>query len=289
MNKKLTIFLIVLLSIICIALIVFMVMGMNDKTRFLFGHRVSTELVVDEIYDKDFKEIYIKSNAGDISVLPTNDNFRVVVYGDKESTNVEENSDKLSVISKQQPCRFFCFNTSIQKIEVYVPQNYNGNIEIINNYGDIDIGDLNNAYINIEEDCGDVKVINGYNVTISNNYGDIDVNKAEILNMKEKAGDIKIGYASDVTVDNNYGDIDINKVGNYLDITNNCGDIEINEVNLNKNSFIKDDLGNIKIGTINEVFIDAKTDLGNVKIGKNHNSDIILKIENSCGDIKVSN
>ena len=71
---------------------------------------------------------------------------------------------------------------------------------------------------------------------------------------------------------------------------NDCGDIEVNNINLNKNSYIKDEYGDIKIGNTNELYIDAKTNLGKVKIKNNyHKSDITLKIENDCGDIEVNN
>lgn len=130
----------------------------------------------------------------------------------------------------------------------------------------------------------------GKSVTIDNDYGDIILTKAEVVDIKESAGDVKIGTVNDVIVENDYGDIKIDSVNNYLKLVNNCGDIKVDNVMLNKNSTIKDDYGDIKIGSINEIYIDAETDLGDVDIAKNYQgSNVVLTIENDCGDITVNN
>ena len=59
---------------------------------------------------------------------------------------------------------------------------------------------------------------------------------------------------------------------------------------INKDSSIKNNLGSIKIGSTNEIYIEAKTDLGDVKVNNNYKkSDITLNLKNNCGDIKVNN
>lgn len=293
-NRNIIIGLIVLISVICIALIVLMINMMNGKFQlngFKFSHKVSNELVIDETYDVDFSDVSVTTNASDIYIkVATDNNVRVVIYGDKDNTKVETSNNKLSIISKEKTCVGFCFNTTIAKIEVYLPKNYDKTINVVNNYGDISIDEFLQATIDIEEDCGDVTVSGGNLVSIDNDYGDITLNKAKVANIKESAGDVKIGTVDDVTVENDYGDIEINSVNNYLRLINDCGDIKVDNIILNKNSTIKDDYGDIKIGSTNEVYINAKTDLGDVKITKNYqNSDIVLLIENDCGDIIVNN
>ena len=113
------------------------------------------------------------------------------------------------------------------------------------------------------------------------------VEKAEI---EESAGDVTVNKVKDIIVKNNYGNIKIKEVSNYLDISDDCGDIKIDRIDIHKDSFIQNSFGNIKVGSTNEIYIDAKTDLGDLKINENfHKSDITLKIENNCGDIKVNN
>ena len=87
-----------------------------------------------------------------------------------------------------------------------------------------------------------------------------------------------------------YGDTEIKSVSNKLDMRSNCGNIEIDNVQLIENSSIKSDLGDIKIGTTNDICIDAKVSLGDCKVNNsNRSSEVILSIENNCGNIKVNN
>lgn len=294
MNKKLTIFLIILFSIIAISLIIFMILLLNGKikmTKFPFGHKISDELILNETYENKFNDISITAQASDIYIKKSSEeNVKVVIYGDKENTKVDVLENKLLINSKTKSCVGFCFNTTISKIEVYLPENYENNIKINNNYGDINISKFLKATLDIEEDCGDVNVLGGNFVTIDNHYGDVIVDEANVVDIKQSAGDVKVEKVNDAIIKNKYGDIEIDTVNNYLDLTNNCGDIEIDNINLTKNSTIKDDLGDIKIGKTNKIYIDAKTKLGDVKINDNYKkSDVSLEIENSCGDIKVDN
>ena len=72
-------------------------------------------------------------------------------------------------------------------------------------------------------------------------------------------------------------------------VDDDCGDIKINNATLNKNSVIKDDYGDITISNIKNVYIYSKTDYGDNDINNNdRKSDVVLKIKNNCGDIKVN-
>lgn len=293
-NKKITIFLIVLLSLVSISLIIFMISLLSGKlkiAKFQFGHKVSSELVLNETYDNKFKDISITSQASDIYIKKSSmDNVKVVIYGDEENTEVDVSENELVINSKEKSCIGFCFNTTIAKIEVYLPENYENNIKIVNNYGDIDVSKFLQATIDIEEDSGDVNILGGDFVTVSNDYGDIKIDKANVIDIKQSSGDVKVKTVNEATILNNYGDIEITTVNNYLDLSNDCGDIKIDNINLTQNSTIKDDLGDIKIGSTNKIYIDAETELGDVSITNNYpKSDILLKIENDCGDIKVDN
>lgn len=292
-NNKFIIFLISLLTIISILLIVFMFNMINGNIKFSmfnFNNKVSDKIVFDQTYEKTFDEIIINSSSSNIYIKTSEDNsIKAVVYSDEE-TNVTELDNKLTITTKEKNCIGFCINYAVTKIEVYLPKNYKNNINITNNYGDIEIDEFLNANMEILEESGDVKIIGGNNIKVTNDYGDIKINNANDIDIKESAGDVIIDSVNNVKVENDYGDIKIDKVNNYLDLNNDCGDIELENIVLNKNSSITDSYGDIKIGKTNEIYIDAKTDLGDVKINNNYNkSDINLKITNDCGDIKVSN
>ena len=264
-NNTLIVCLIVLLVIISIGLITFMIKVINGKMGF--PYKVSDELVVDEEYNNNFDEINITSDASEIEVKETSgEKIRVVIYGDKDKTEVEEKNNELRIISKHKKGSWFAFRNKIAKIEVYIPKDYDKNIIINNKYGDIDVEEFSKANIEINEDCGDVDVIGGNKVDITNKYGDIKLEKATEANIKQSAGAVKVESVDDIVVKNNYGDIKITNVYNSINAEEDCGDVKIDNLTINKDSSIKNNLGSIKIGSTNEIYIEAKTDLGDVKV-----------------------
>lgn len=291
-NKPLIITLICLLVITSIGLIIFMISVMNKKINFRgfsYNYKVSNKLVMDKNYNNKYESIEINSSDADIYIKDTDaDNIRVIIYGDKERLNVKDDSS-LKIEFDATKCIGFCFNKKINKIEVYLPSNYNKDLIINNNYGDIKIGNTS-ANIIVNEDCGDVEVSSAKKINVKNKYGDINIGKATNINIKADCGDVDIGEANYLNVSNKYGDVTIDKVNNYVNIIDNCGDIEIDNLNITKNSKIEDNYGDIEIGNTNEIYIDAKTSLGDVDINKNYRkSDVVLDIKNDCGDIEVDN
>lgn len=254
-NKGVIIFFIIVLLIICIILITFMCLVISGKTKMFFIGRESTSLVIDEVYDMSFNEIKIALETGNIEIKETADTKMIIkVYGNKEEITLSADNAELylNVSSKKK----FIFGRELTKVEIYLPENYDKNLYIKSNYGDINLGEFPEAIMEIEADCGDINV---------------DATKKAVIS-------------------NAYGDIFIKNILDSFEIKNNCGDIEIKKIDMKSNSSVSADLGDIKIGETNEIFIDAKTDLGDVKINNNYQkADVTLKIENDCGDIKVDN
>lgn len=276
-NKKLIIGLIILLSLISISLIIFMVGMLNGNFKvfgFRFNNKVSQELVMNEIYQEKFQNIYIDSDAGDIHIKESYDKTtKVIIYGDENKIDVKNTTNDLSIEIEENGCKGFCFNYTISKIEVYLPQDYVGTIDIENSYGNIAIDNFENANIHIDA-----------------NYGDVEVGAAKELTVKEDAGDVDVGTVISAKIENHFGDIEVDTITGYLNLENNCGDIKLHSIVLDKNSYIKDDLGDIEIQNTNEIYIDAETSLGDVDIKHNYpKSDVTLQIENNCGDIEVNN
>ncbi len=294
-NKTLIIVLIVILSVLALTLATFMVVLLTNKGKFInfrFGYNhLSDKLIVDESYDIEFNKVRIRTDASDIEVnIADDDKFRVVIYSDNNNTKVDTVNNELSIVSEEKPCVGFCLNRKLSKVEVYIPENYEHQLDIENDFGDINIANFTGADIQIEEDCGDVNVSGGKNVVIDNDLGDITLDYAKEAQIEESAGDVEIGEVDEAIIQNNLGDIKINQVNHYLDVSDDCGDIEIDNVILSKDSTIKNNLGNIKVKTSSDIYIDADTDLGKVKINnQNKNADITLNIKNDCGDIIVNN
>lgn len=295
-NKGLTITLIVILTIICLALTSFMFFIINGNFNVFnfhlnIGSSESKELVFDETYAKIFDEINIKSEYSNIYIKTAEDDeIRVLVYSDKDDIDVVEDKNNLNITVNKKKCIGFCFNRDISRVEVYVPKDFDKSLGIVNGYGDIEIDNLEKANIKAESDCGDISILGAKDVLISNDYGDIELGTVLKANIKQSAGETKIDKVDYITVESSYGDIKIDYVGAFLNLSADCGDIKINEINLIKDSKIINNLGSIKIGNTNEIYFDAKTDLGDIDINNNFpKSDITLRVENDCGDIKINN
>ncbi len=89
-------------------------------------------------------------------------------------------------------------------------------------------------------------------------------------------------------IQTSYGNIDIDKVNYQLIISTDMGDINIKEINGIGNSVIKSEDGNINVGKINNIYIDAYTKDGNSKIENNNRfAKSKLTIKTGTGNIKV--
>ena len=258
-NKGLVITMIILLTIIVAILIVILCLGISGKISFMgFIRAKSKDIVYDEKYETEkIEKISIKSSAGDIKFEESDDKkIRVVVYGEKENKiNVEQSANTLKIESTQKS-HIFGFNIRLNDIIVYIPKEYEKDIEIDSDLGDIEVISLEKANIKIEQNCGD----------------------------------INLGKVKNVEIENDLGETKIEEVLNHLKIKSNCGDIKIEKVTLAENSKIENDLGDVKIGETNDIFIDAHCDLGDEKIKNNsRQSEVTLKIDVDCGDIKVEN
>lgn len=258
-SKGLIITMIILLVIILAILITILCLGINGKISFMgFIRGKSHNLVHDQKYETEkIEKISIKSSAGDIKFEESDDEkIRVVVYAEKEDQiRVEETGSTLKVESIQKS-HIFGFNIRLNDIIIYIPKEYEKQIEIDCDLGDIEITSLENASIKIEQNCGD----------------------------------ITLGKIKNAEIDNDLGTTKIEEVLNKMNIKSNCGDIKIDKATLKENSSIENDLGDVKIGETNEIFIDAHCDLGSTKIkNSSRQSEVTLKIEVDCGDIKVEN
>lgn len=261
--RGLIITMIVMLSIIIVLLLGVLYLGITNTGFIQFGafdKNKSDQIIYDKGYDVEIiNNIEVLSSAGDVKIEESNDsNVRVLVYGKADDglrVNLENGNLKVDY-REHHKNQIFSFGGYLSEIVIYVPKIYDKSLNIDLDYGDLDIISLENASINIKEDCGNVK----------------------------------LGKVKNIEVDNSYGNIKIEEVLNRLNIKTDCGDVKIEKVNLKENSSIKCDMGDVKIEEKNDIYIDAKVDLGDCKIGNNNrHSEVMLKIDMSCGDIKVAN
>lgn len=279
MRKAVTVILITFLLLIIAGVSILFIMLLNGNIRIneLFNFNLKKsyikEIAVDETYDNTFDSINIYTTAGEINIYESStEEIQLVVYNKKDKTTVEVDNNKLDIKAKAKKCHFLCINPKIAKIELYIPSNYDKEIKITTEYGDVKIESFENG-----------------NFEIRSNYGDIKIDKANIAKTDLDYGDIRIGTINELIVDSNYGDIKIDTINSYFKINCDYGDIKIDSASLTKDSKIEDDFGDIKIKNISGVYIDAKTDMGDVDTnGNDRTSTITLTIRTDYGDIEVN-
>ncbi len=292
-SKKSTILLITLLTLVIIALTGFMIFMMNNKFNMnfknMFSQRIE-ELQIEETYKNIYEKIDINTDAADVYIKKSEDeNIHVKIYSEKEKSKIIDDEIELNIKVEQKKCVGICINNKISKVELYIPENYEKEVNIDNNYGDIKIDSFENLNLNIKEDAGDIEVISANKVNIDNNYGDIKIGTIKDGTIKEDAGDIEINKVNNIDIKNKFGDTKIEEIDEYIKISADAGDIKINKLNITKDSFIETNAGDVKIENTNDIYIDAQTDVGSAKINNNNrNAEIILKIDNNVGDIKVN-
>ena len=239
MSKALKIFFITLLSLLIIGIVTFLVLVLTDRidlSRFRFTSLVSKELVFEKEYDNLFEKVVIDSDAANIEFKTSENNkIKVLVYGDEKRTEVVADT-MLTINTTTKPCKFFCINTRISKVIVYLPITYQNPITVDTKYGDIkgdtiysidaitDYGDIKfdsiTNYFKLDTDFGDIR-LGKINITkdssATTDFGDIRIGETNEVNISAKTD------LGDVKIQNNYTNSEIN-----LNLQTDFGDIKVN-------------------------------------------------------------
>lgn len=258
-NKSLIIILIILLIILILFILSIMFYGIsNNYNGFISNGNKNYKIVYKNSFENNINKIIILTSASNINIEESKDlKIHVKIYGKSKDVKVNKNNElNINYESEiKETCKFLCFNTKSSKIDLLLPKEYFGIVNINNKYGDLSVGNFNNL----------------------------------VLNSNLDAGDINIKSCKEAVINSKYGDIKINEVNRLTDINASYGDIKINNLNINKNSKIKTSYGDIEINNTNDIYIKAKTSFGDNKVENNNkNSNITLNINTNYGDIEVN-
>ena len=271
-NKGLiiTLIIIILLGIVGLCILLFgMITGGISK---VFSESYIEEKIVDEVYDSNLENIEIEYDVAKVTINESDsNNIKLVIYGEEDKTNVKVIDNKLYVETKTKKCVGFCINRKKAKVELYVPSDYQNNIETKGNVGDIKVGKFENLKLDSQLDVGD-----------------IDIDSVDSAKIKVATGDVKIDTVNVLDIDGKVGDIKVENINNKLDISIKTGDVKINKANIISDSTIKTKVGDVKIQETNDIYVSAKSKVGDVNVNSNRKSDIELKIETNVGDIKAN-
>ncbi|GAA0737401.1 DUF4097 family beta strand repeat-containing protein [Clostridium oceanicum] len=317
MNKNFIKTKIIIWSIIVVFLIGILIYGVTYKKDFGFNFNISN-IVSINVGGKNLKtqkdktisldgcnNINLDFRSSDVIIKETNDSkIRVIEkcstkLREKEKFQVDKSGDSINIKRGIRHSSFgiVFFGVSGQKIEVYIPKQYNKNLKINLTSGDIkfdsniglnmikstqssgDFYGMNSIKaneFNLESTSGDVQIgnlnTNIYNIELTS--GDIMANLVKGSgNVKATSGDIKIQYKdindySNVKASSGDVNLKINKKINF-DFSGKCGSGEINsDFPINYNNQEEKDEGTGKIGDDPYKRIDVQTSSGDINLEK---------------------
>jgi hypothetical protein len=234
----------------------------NQDIFDIVEHKQENLIYSEEFELTDIKNVNLKTVAATITVKESKDDkVKIEVFSTKEkevTANVLE--DTISVEYLDQEEHNFTINIGINEVQdemiVYIPKDYenniltdtnygnisfdvslkNASIDIVSDYGNIDIESVKN--ISIDCDFGNINVKNVYNkLDIETEYGNVNVDNLEInedSNIVTKYGNVNVEKTNDIRIDTDVslGSVDVNKNNKEADVTLNIKS-EMGFINVN--------------------------------------------------------
>ena len=317
MNKKLSIVLIVLLSVLLFLVIGVMIFLMNTNVTsigFSFGtigiHTGLSTKLVEEKEITNIKPIKIEFDASDVNIKTSEtDSIKVELYGeDPGEYEITELEDSIKIVLKEKENNKVKWGWNIKQnnIKVYIPANYAYLIDAKGTAGDIYMDDFSSASFNAELTSGDVEIKEANNINISVRSGDIEIGSAYEVTTNSTSGDVEVGTVRKLETVTTTGDIDADQVdfikaktttGDFtigyvmdtLDVETTTGDIRVENANILHNSKIKATTGDVTVNNLNDnVYASGDASTGDVRIKKtDRKADVELTIKTTTGDIIV--
>lgn len=294
-NKNYNIVKIVLLSIILFLLCGFFVSLMiygGEWNSLIFKTGDKMNKVMENDYNvSDVKTIESNLREADITFSYSNtDQIKVVVYDKKDDTKVNVSlNDGVLRISFDGPfiCFGFCYYE--RKVEVYLPDNFDGNLDLTSASGDVTISNFPNSNVKVKTASGDVQINEANKVEVKTASGDVDIFEANTINVSTISGDVEINSANEIIGSTTSGDVEISEIKEVIDFTSVSGEIDIIHANLIKNSKLSTVSGDIEIESLNPIYVSTKTTSGDVMVrGDDRRSNIELSVKTTSGDIEIN-
>lgn len=312
MNRTLKIILIVIWSIIAIGFTVLFVYSINNRDEAYgmfssFDDSINSECTVQKDENIDINgtnKIDVSFSSSNIIIITTDEpNIRIVQKSSKTLTDDEKfqsiKSNNEITIKKGNLKEFFNifnFGSKQEVIELYIPKNYNGDLNIDTASGDIEFNsDIELSNANFETSSGNIVLENSIktkDINLETSSGNISLGTliTNRYNMESSSGNIKVNsLTGSGDIDTASGNIKVQykDISDYSKVSASSGDIDL---------FIQDGLSFEFSGECSSGRISSNYDLSYK--GKKHN-EATAKIGNgpyikidastSSGDIEINN
>lgn len=323
------IIILVILVIALINFMIYAIVNKNGEFKLsLIGFGDNTAMIFEKEYNpEELNKINVGVSSSNVKIEKADiDKIKITAYGEKEDKIKEVmNENELSITKENTKIFIFTmlywcreeiiiqvpnncdeeFNIKTSSGDIIVPDLEGDNIQLKTASGKIQCGNINNG--NIETSSGDILIGNGNEVTLKASSGNIKAGDFNKLLAEASSGDIEIGTISEdakvktasgkITLNGANkleaeaisGDIKINSIENYCEISSTSGNIIVDTANINENSFIKTNSGNVVINNKNDIYVETETTSGDADVQNNNRmSEIVLDITTTSGNIKVN-
>ncbi len=218
----------------------------------------NSEKTSDNINISGVNKIAISSDVGDITVVPEGrDDIYVELLTYKNGPKlIVEKGNKVKIEAKMPRFRWFGVKKEKVELKVFIPQNYNGNLDIHSSSGDIMFSDMDVDDLYIQLSSGDL-VLNDVVTNkskIGASSGDITINNSNMsfLDIHLSSGKLVIdNFEGEIEGRSSSGDVDIqlNKLTAPINYHLSSGDFElqISQSEISANLDLKTSSGEIEI------------------------------------------
>lgn len=273
-NKNSLITLILLFCTILLILLLVVIFSLIKIFNIKDEKKVETKKIIEKKYNIDkINTITFDFKRANVVIKSSDDKELVVTQNTKEEKFYLNENISSNTIGFEEDS--YIFDGKTKKYIVKIPKEYEGNLYIINGFGEISILNIKNLF------------------TIDNNSGGVNVYKCENVNIKDVSGDLYLdGITGNTVVSSSTGNITLSNVKGAINLDTLTGNIIVNNFKIEGDSEIENISGNVGI-TINkdsECNIIYSNESGTSKINKKICKDKknILEVKNVTGNININ-
>lgn len=251
MNRNLKIIRIAMWSLVALGLTAILILGITNSNGisgvFNFTNIIDSNIAVQKDENLEINgvnKIVINFSSSDIIVKATDEeNMRII----QKSTKTLKDDEKFQVIQGNNQITIekgkfgnlsntWSFGNLQEVVEVYLPKDYNSDLDIKTSSGDIKLdSDMILSNINVSASSGDIASkynLDAKGINIVTSSGDINIETLTTSTYKIKAtsGDIKINsLTGSGKVDTSSGDIKLQykDIEEYSEVTATSGDVKL--------------------------------------------------------------
>lgn len=320
MNRKFTIVMMTIWTVIAIVFIIILARGLQNKSmpysNINFDFKSKNQIVKEETLPiNGINNLVINSLAENVIIHTSSDADLRMVASTNEDNKVSLYKENDTMVIKSEDygnvIHFGLYES--EKIDVYIPTTYNGNIEITSTSGDVSVQDAlvcNN--FKCEETSGELEIfenLKANTVELKSISGDIDISKnimADNIVMHTTSGEIEASelQAKTYTISTTSGDSRIYSLVGSGDISSSSGEIEVMVNDLNGNMTLTSTSGDVDLSLKETVegYLEVGTSSGdisgNIDFRYNKNGDRAtagdeasnnrIKVQTSSGEVTIN-